>query len=95
MIPASEALDLLKELGWTPPEPKAPKPEPKRPEPPPPPPPPPPSRGLDNQTRERVLASVTDALGLSTADLAEVLYGDDTPSMRAKARTVLDRFRKS
>jgi hypothetical protein len=84
--------DLLREIGGMP-EPAAPKrqPEPKRVEPPPPPPP----RGLDGTTRERVLAAVTDALGLSTADLAEVLYGDDSPSLRAKARSALDRFRKS
>jgi hypothetical protein len=86
-------IELLREIGGMP-EPKPlplPKPEPKRVEPPPP----PPQRGLDAQTRERVLASVTDALGLSTADLADVLYGDDSPGMRAKARSALDRFRKS
>jgi hypothetical protein len=86
--------DALREIGgW--PEPPKPKPEPKRVEPPPPPPPPPRPQGLDASMRERVLAAVTDALGLSTADLAEVLYGDDSPSMRAKARSALDRFRKS
>ncbi len=83
--------DVLREIGgW--PEPPKPKPEPKRVEPPPPPPRP---QGLDTTTRERVLAAVTDALGLSTADLAEVLYGDDSPSMRAKARSALDKYRKS
>ncbi|HEX4341653.1 MAG TPA: phosphorylated adapter RNA export RNA-binding domain-containing protein [Polyangiaceae bacterium] len=88
-------LELLREIGGLPEPPvaKKPPPEPKKPEPPPP--PPPPQRGLDGATRERVLAAVTDALGLSTADLAEVLYGDDSPSLRAKARTALDRFRKS
>jgi hypothetical protein len=84
--------DLLREIGgW--PEPPKPKPEPKRVEPPPPPPPRP--QGLDAQARERVLAAVTDALSLSAADLAEVLYGDDTPSLRAKARSALDKYRKS
>jgi hypothetical protein len=83
--------DALREIGgW--PEPPKPKPEPKRVEPPPPPPRP---QGLDASMRERVLAAVTDALGLSTADLAEVLYGDDSPNLRAKARSALDRFRKS
>jgi hypothetical protein len=87
--------DALREIGgW--PEPPKPKPEPKKVEPPPPPPPPPPRpQGLDAQARERVLAAVTDALGLSTADLAEVLYGDDSPSLRAKARSALDKYRKS
>jgi hypothetical protein len=83
--------DVLREIGGWPEPPKA-KPEPKRVEPPPPPPRP---QGLDSSTRERVLAAVTDALGLSTADLADVLYGDDSPSMRAKARSALDRYRKS
>ncbi|HVW24213.1 MAG TPA: phosphorylated adapter RNA export RNA-binding domain-containing protein [Polyangiaceae bacterium] len=82
--------DLLREIGGWPELPK-PKPEPKRVEPPPPPPRP---QGLDASTKERVLAAVTDALGLSSGDLAEVLYGDDSPSLRAKARTALERFRR-
>ncbi len=85
-------LDLLREIGGLP-EPV----QPKRPPPPPPEPKrvePPPQRGLDAQGRERVLAAVTDALGLSTADLAQVLYGDDSPGLRAKARSALERFRK-
>jgi hypothetical protein len=81
-------LELLREIGGLPAPEKRP-PEPKRVVEPPRP------QGLDAPTKERVLASVTDALGLSTADLAEVLYGDDTPAMRAKARGVLDRFRKT
>ena len=84
--------DLLREIGgWPePPKPKPePKPEPKRVEPPPR------QQGLDAAMREKVLAAVTDALGLSTADLAQVLYGDDSPSLRAKARSALDRFRRS
>lgn len=80
-------LDLLREIGGLP-EPEKRAPEPKRVVEPPRP------QGLDAATKERVLASVTDALGLSTADLADVLYGDDTPAMRTKARGVLERFRK-
>jgi hypothetical protein len=53
-----------------------------------------PSSGVDDATRERVLAAVTDALGLSTEDLALVLYGDDSPSTKSKARGALDRWRK-
>jgi hypothetical protein len=82
-------LDLLREIGGLPEPEKRPPPEPKKVVEPPRP------QGLDAPTKERVLASVTDALGLSTADLAEVLYGDATPATRAKARGVLDRFRKS
>jgi hypothetical protein len=82
-------LELLREIGGLPaPEPPKPKPEPKRPEPP---------RGpqeLDAPTRERVLAAVTDALGLSTSDLARVLYGEETAGTRAKARGALERLRK-
>lgn len=85
--------DVLRELGGVvapeaakhAPEPRR-APEPKRQEP---------SGGLDAGTRERVLAAVTDALGLSTTDLARVLYGDETPGAKAKARGALDRFRKS
>jgi hypothetical protein len=50
--------------------------------------------GVDDATRERVLAAVTDALGLATEDLAVVLFGDETPSTKSKARLVLDRWRK-
>jgi len=82
-------LELLREIGGLPePQPPKPKPEPKRPEPP---------RGpqeLDASTRERVLASVTDALGLSTSDLARVLYGEENAGTRAKARGALERLRK-
>lgn len=53
-----------------------------------------PSSGVDDATRERVLAAVTDALGLGTEDLALVLYGDDSPSTKSKARGALDRWRK-
>jgi hypothetical protein len=52
------------------------------------------SAGVDDATRERVLAAVTDALGLATEDLAVVLYGDNTPSTKSKARLALDRWRK-
>ena len=52
------------------------------------------SSGVDDATRERVLAAVTDALGLRTEDLALVLYGDDSPSTKSKARGALDRWRK-
>jgi len=84
--------DALRELGGNPePEPKRPVPEPKKA----PPPPPPPPRGLDDAMRERVLAAVTDALGLATADLARVLYGEETAGTKAKARTVLERWRRS
>lgn len=44
--------------------------------------------------RERVLASVTDALGLSTSDLARVLYGEEGPGTRNKARAALERWRR-
>jgi hypothetical protein len=44
--------------------------------------------------RESVLAAVTDALGLSVADLARALYGSDTPSARSKARAALERWRR-
>jgi hypothetical protein len=44
--------------------------------------------------RERVLAAVTDSLGLSTSDLARVLYGDETAGTRNKARAVLQRWRR-
>lgn len=44
--------------------------------------------------RERVLASVTDALGLSTNDLARVLYGEEGPGTRNKARAALERWRR-
>ena len=40
---------------------------------------------------------MTDALGLTTTKivLAQVLYGDDSPGPKSKARLALDRFRKS
>ncbi len=75
----------------------------REPAPPPPPPPPPKApeskpkveeRGLGEGGRERVLAAVTEALGLTPADLARALYGDDTAGTRAKARAVLERSRK-
>jgi hypothetical protein len=44
--------------------------------------------------RERVLASVTDTLGLSTTDLARVLYGEESPGTRNKARAALERWRR-
>jgi hypothetical protein len=46
-------------------------------------------------TRERVLASVTEALGLTSGDLARALFGDDGPGARAKARVALERWRRS
>ena len=54
-----------------------------------------PPRGLDDATREKVLAAVTDALGLSSADLARALFGEETPGARAKARSALERWRKT
>jgi len=45
--------------------------------------------------RERVLAAVTEALGLTSGDLARALYGDDGPGARAKARGALERWRRS
>jgi hypothetical protein len=45
--------------------------------------------------RERVLAAVTDALGLSTSDLARVLYGEEGAGPRNKARAALERWRRS
>lgn len=54
----------------------------------------PPVSGVDDVTRERVLAAVTDALGLGTEDLARVLYGEDSPSTKSKARGALDRWRR-
>ncbi len=82
--------ELLREAGGGLPDLEArrvveakPAPEPKR------------KPGVDNQTREQVLAAVTDALGLSSADLASVLYGDDSRAARNKARGVLQRLRRS
>lgn len=56
---------------------------------------PPPPSSVDDKLREQVLASVTDALGLSSGDLARVLYGDENPSARSKARLALDRWKKA
>jgi hypothetical protein len=53
-----------------------------------------PSSGVDEATRERVLAAVTDALGLGTEDLALVLYGEESPNTKSKARGALDRWRR-
>jgi hypothetical protein len=62
---------------------------------------PPAARGTDNGTpevqpalRERVLAAVTDTLGLSTTDLARVLYGEESAGTRNKARAALERWRR-
>jgi hypothetical protein len=59
------------------------------------------ARGSDNGTpevdpalRERVLAAVTDVLGLSTSDLARVLYGEESAGTRNKARAALERWRR-
>jgi hypothetical protein len=82
-------LEILRGIGGLP------EPEPKRVPPPPPAPPPVREEGIDDKTRERVLAAVTDALGLSTSDLARVLFDEDTAGARARARTVLERFRRS
>lgn len=83
-------LDLLEDVGGLP------KPEPRRePKAPPPPPPPPPSPKLDTSGKERVLAAVTEALGLTAGDLARVLYGDDSAGPKAKARAVIERYRRS
>lgn len=54
----------------------------------------PPVSGVDDATRERVLAAVTDALGLGTEDLARVLYGEESPSTKSKARGALDKWRR-
>lgn len=60
-----------------------------------------PAKGSENGTsevepalRERVLAAVTDTLGLSTSDLARVLFGEESAGTRNKARAALDRWRK-
>jgi hypothetical protein len=45
--------------------------------------------------REQVLASVTEALGLTSGDLARALYSDDGPGARAKARAALERWRRA
>ena len=85
-------LDILREIGGLP-EPVAKRaPEPKR-EPRPLPKEEP--DGVNDKTREHVLAAVTEALGLSNADLARALYGDESAGARAKARNVLERWRKS
>ena len=55
----------------------------------------PPRTDVSPALRERVLASVTEALGLSTSDLARVLYGDDGAGPRNKARAALERWRRS
>jgi hypothetical protein len=59
------------------------------------------ARGSENGTpevapalRERVLAAVTETLGLSTSDLARVLYGEESPGTRNKARAALERWRR-
>lgn len=49
---------------------------------------------LDDKLREQVLASVTEALGLSSGDLARVLYGDENQNTRSKARVALERWRR-
>jgi hypothetical protein len=61
----------------------------------------PPVRGAENGAsevlpalRERVLAAVTDTLGLSTSDLARVLYGEESAGTRNKARAALERWRR-
>jgi hypothetical protein len=61
----------------------------------------PPARAPDNGTpevvpalRERVLAAVTETLGLSTSDLARVLYGEESAGTRNKARAALERWRR-
>ncbi|HVU02676.1 MAG TPA: phosphorylated adapter RNA export RNA-binding domain-containing protein [Polyangiaceae bacterium] len=54
-----------------------------------------PKREVDTDVRERVLAAVTDALGLAPSDLAEVLFGEDSPAHRSKARLALDKHRKN
>jgi hypothetical protein len=90
-------LDLLEGVGGLP-KPPEPRREAKPPPPPPPPPPPqptPPPARLDATGRERVLAAVTEALGLSASDLARVLYNDDAAGPRAKARAVLERYKRS
>jgi len=63
--------------------------------------PPPAARGPENGTpevapalRERVLAAVTESLGLSTTDLARVLYGEESAGTRNKARAALERWRR-
>ena len=45
--------------------------------------------------RRAVVPLAADALGLSASDLAEVLYGDDAPAARSKARLALDKHRKN
>lgn len=60
---------------------------------------PPPARSRRNvdaaeELRERVLASVTEALGLSSGDLARALYDDDGPTSRSRARVALERLRR-
>lgn len=51
--------------------------------------------GVDDRLRERVLAAVTEALSLTSGDLARALYEDDSPSARSKARVALERWRKT
>lgn len=45
------------------------------------------------ELRERVLAAVTDALALTSADYARVVLGDDTPAAKRKATAMLKRYR--
>lgn len=54
------------------------------------------AKDVDSGLRERVLAAVTDVLGLSTTDLARVLYGEETPTpgARNRARAALERWRR-
>jgi hypothetical protein len=82
--------ELLKDAGGLP-EPKPAPPPRKTVEPPPP----KAERGIADETRERVLAAVTETLGLSAGDLARVLYGEETSSAKVRARAALERWRKS
>lgn len=50
---------------------------------------------VDDKLREQVLASVTEALGLTSGDLARALYGEENQTARSKARVALERWRRT
>lgn len=77
--------ELLHELGGAMRPGRAPAPAPAAP----------PKGTVDDKLREQVLASVTEALGLTSGDLARALYGEENQTARSKARVALERWRRT